>query len=212
MWKQLDAPWQWAFEQAWEAFRNGSIPIGAAIVDGDGILVSKGRNRIYDKIRAKNPFMSHAEMGALLDLDAANRDAVKKLILFTTMEPCPMCMGSLVMTGIRRLRVAARDPYCGAVHYCQDDPYIASKHMDVAFAPPLLETVQLALQSYYEYPRLEAGKTSVVVDLFERDNPRAVAIARILYRERWLDRKVEESASMSEIFDYIAVMAERGSL
>lgn len=120
--------------------------------------------------------MSHAEMRALLDLDAA------------------------------------RDPYCGAVHYCRDDPYIASKHMDVAFAPPLLETVQLALQSYYEYPRLEAGKTSVVVDLFERDNPRAVAIARTLYRERWLDRKVGERASMSEIYDYIAVMVERGSL
>ncbi len=36
MWETLDPPWQAALEMAWEAYCNGTIPIGAAVADADG--------------------------------------------------------------------------------------------------------------------------------------------------------------------------------
>ena len=38
-WEALDSPWRHAFQLAWEAYRYGTIPIGAVIVDGEGNLV-----------------------------------------------------------------------------------------------------------------------------------------------------------------------------
>ena len=45
MWEALSAAWQAAFEEAWTAYRNGSIPIGAAITRPDGTLLVRDRNR-----------------------------------------------------------------------------------------------------------------------------------------------------------------------
>jgi tRNA(Arg) A34 adenosine deaminase TadA len=44
MWTSISRAWQIAFEQGWEAFQNGSIPIGAAIADENGNVISFGRN------------------------------------------------------------------------------------------------------------------------------------------------------------------------
>ena len=46
--------------QGWEAFKNGSIPIGAVITDEIGNIISTGRNRIYE-IDTLNTKIAHAE-------------------------------------------------------------------------------------------------------------------------------------------------------
>lgn len=113
-----------------------------------------------------------------------------------------MCMGTFVMSNLRKLRVAARDSYCGAVHYCNDDPYIASKKITVDFELGILETVQLAMQTYFEL-RLRNGEINHIINIFEKDNPEAVKIAKSLYAEKRLDRHTADKTPFNCVFDEI---------
>ncbi len=118
-----------------------------------------------------------------------------------------MCMGTFVMTGLRTLRVAARDRYCGAVHYMEDDPYVKGKNIDVKFEPGDLEFVQLTMQSYYNFRR-NNGEPDVVTKQFEKDCPKAVALAEALYKERVLDAWAENGMEFGEVYDRIVESAK----
>lgn len=129
MWNDLSKAWQEAFLAGWEAFRNGSVPIGAVIVDENMNIISRGRNRTLEDAVA-NSRTAHAETECIRDLDISKYTDVRNYTLYTCMEPCPMCMGTIVMGNIRRIRTATRDGWCGSLHYMVDDPYIASKNID----------------------------------------------------------------------------------
>jgi tRNA(adenine34) deaminase len=206
MWKDIEKPWHSAFEQGWEAFRNGSIPIGAVIVDENMNIISTGRNRLFER-GAKNPGTAHAEMDAIQKLDVSVYPNVKAYTLFTCMEPCPMCMGTIVMTSLRKLRVAARDGYCGSVHYCKDDPYIASKNMQASFYLGELETEHLALQTYFEL-RYRNGEMNKVTTIFEKDNPAAVEIAKSFYNNGYIEECVKKDVPFREVFDQITARTQ----
>jgi len=45
-WDRLSLPWQACLEEAWSAYCASTIPIGAVVVDADGRILSRGRNRI----------------------------------------------------------------------------------------------------------------------------------------------------------------------
>ena len=90
-----------ALEQAQKAGMAGNRAVGAVIVR-NGVVVGKGGN-----CRESTPDpVGHAEIGAL-------RDAVANLggldlsdcTLYTTLEPCPMCAGAIVVNGIQRVVV-----------------------------------------------------------------------------------------------------------
>ena len=201
MWLSVSKPWQVAFEQAWESFINGSIPIGAVIADENENIISYGRNRLFEKLNV-NPNIAHAEMEAIQKLDLSKFPNVYTYTLYTTMEPCPMCMGTFVMSNLRKLRVAARDSYCGATHYCKTDEYIASKKISVEFELGSFELVQLAMQTYFEL-KLRQGKMNSVTELFEKDNPLAIQIAKLLYKENRLDWHVRNKSDFNCVYDEI---------
>lgn len=135
MWNELPKAWQIAFSEGWESFLKGSIPIGAVISDENGGIICTGRNR-RNEITSGNSRIAHAETGCLLQLDTNKYPNVGSYTLYACMEPCPMCMGTIVMSNFRKLRIAAKDSYCGAVHYCKDDSYIRSKHIEVVGVKP----------------------------------------------------------------------------
>lgn len=201
MWNALSEAWRAAFSAGWESFRGGSIPIGAAIGDEKGAILCTGRNRV-NEITNGNSRIAHAETDCLLRLDTRRYPDVKSYTLYACMEPCPMCMGTIVMSNFRKLRVAARDGYCGAVHYCQDDPYIRSKKMDVVFELGDLQLVQLTMQAYFELKR-SGGQAGSVVACFAADCPAAVEKAKALYGGRVLDAYAEKGADFGEVFDGI---------
>lgn len=200
-WDDIEKPWQVSFEQGWKAFKKGSIPIGPVIINEKGEIISVGRNRIYE-FETPNPKISHAEMECVFNLDILKHPSVKEYILYTCMEPCPMCFGTIVMSNFRKLKIASRDSYCGAVHYCKDDPYIASKNMQVSFEGGILETLQLVLQSYFEL-RTCNGEINKVVQVFRKDNPIAVEIAEEFYRDRYLDVCSQNGMDISDVFNSI---------
>lgn len=199
-WATINKPWQTAFELAWEAFSCGSIPIGAVITDENGQVISQGRNRIYEK-NILNPQLAHAEMDALNKLDFAKYPSSTN-ILYTTMEPCPMCFGAIVMSRIRNVYIAARDGWCGSVHYIEKDPYIASKNIKAVFELGILEVVQLTMQTYF-YLKVQPDKKDMVIDVFNKYNSISVHIAKELYNERLLDRYVADKIHFGEVFNEI---------
>ncbi len=101
-WNDVERPWKVSFEQGWEAFKNGSIPIGAVITNEIGEIIFAGRNRMNES-EIPNPKIAHAEMECLLNLDTLKYPNVKEYTLYTCMEPCPMCFGALVMSNIRKV-------------------------------------------------------------------------------------------------------------
>lgn len=206
MWKDLPEVWQAAFLEGWEAFKHGAVPIGAVIADENGKIIYTGRNHIGE-VKGGNNRIAHAETDCLLKLDTEKHARFREYTLYACMEPCPMCMGTFVMTGLRTLRVAARDRYCGAVHYMEDDPYVKGKNIDVKFEPGDLEFVQLTMQSYYNFRR-NNGEPDVVTKQFEKDCPKAVALAEALYKERVLDAWAENGMEFGEVYDRIVESAK----
>jgi len=201
MWNDLSVEWKKTLEQAWIAFQHGSLPIGAIITDGEGNVIIAGRNETCEN-HYPNRRTAHAEMACIRNLDIEKYPNFYEYHLYTTMEPCPMCMGTIVMGGIRKIHVAAKDRYCGALHYVKYDPYMQSKRMQIYLEEGELEAVQLVQQGYHEFRR-EKGKESNVVKEFALDCPEAIALARELYEERYLDRCLEQGTPYCDVYDTI---------
>lgn len=201
MWNNLSAAWKAAFEEAWAAFRNGSIPIGAVIADENGDIIIKEHNRANEPDTV-NRHISHAEANALRRLDTVMYNP-KKAVLYATMEPCPMCMGTAVMSNIKRLRFAAHDPYCGAVHLKDSDPYLQRQAQDYSCEGDETEFVQLTIQSYHELRYISRGGSDAVLVCFRRLNERAVSLAERLFAEQKLDCFAADGTEFAQVYDYI---------
>ena len=201
MFNELSKAWQSAFSAGWESFKNGSVPIGAAICDENGKVICTGRNRV-NEITKGNSKIAHAETDCLLKLDTQKYPDLSSYTLYACMEPCPMCMGTIVMSNFRKLRIAAKDGYCGSAHYCDDDRYIRSKNINVIFELGDMQLVQLAMQTYFELKK-NSGAANSVIECFAADRPDAVDIAGEMYNGLILDKYAENNADFGEVFDMI---------
>ncbi len=201
MWKDISKNWQAAFKEAWISFCNGCTPIGASLSDENDELLLSDHNRNNDA-ETINKRTSHAEACLIRRLDTSKYNP-KKVTLYTTMEPCPMCMGMIIMSNIKRLRSAARDTYCGMMHLLDTEPYYIGKQVDHMFENDELELIQLVLQSYYELRHIDNGQGTHVFDSFKEQNEKAVTIAQKLYSDKKLDQFVSEEKSMEYVYDYI---------
>jgi tRNA(adenine34) deaminase len=115
VWAGVEEAWREAFQLAWEAHAAGTIPVGAVVVDRDGVVLARGRNRIFEReapaSQLANSRLAHAEVNALaqLGMDRSYRDCV----LFTTLEPCALCVGAASLSRLPLVRFAAWDVYGG---------------------------------------------------------------------------------------------------
>jgi tRNA(adenine34) deaminase len=108
---------QWmeaALALAGEAAADGEIPVGAVIVNREGTIIGRGRNR-----RESGDPLGHAEIYAIGE--AAKRIGDWRLegtSMFVTLEPCAMCAGALVNARVEKLVFGAFDPkagFCGSL-------------------------------------------------------------------------------------------------
>ena len=95
------------------AEQEGSLPVGAVVVGPDGEVLGTGRNRI---LTGGGP-TAHAEMEALYDAGARLGEPASKgnCTVYTTMEPCLMCAGALLLSEIARVVWVVNDPKRGAL-------------------------------------------------------------------------------------------------
>src|SRR5437868_7011386 len=115
---------QWmneALALAEEAAADGEIPIGAVIVDREGRIIGRGRNR-----RESGDPLGHAELYAIRQAAEAIGDwRLEGTTMCVTLEPCAMCAGALVNARVERLVYAASDPkagFCGSLGNLVQDP------------------------------------------------------------------------------------------
>lgn len=135
-----------ALRQAQLAAEEGEVPVGA-VVALDGEIISVGRNR---RETVKNA-LAHAEIEAI---DAACRKLggwrLHKCELFVTLEPCPMCMGAIINTRIKRLVYGAFDPKngaCGSVADLSEMSFTHSLPVEKGF---LAEECAAELKSFFK--------------------------------------------------------------
>jgi tRNA(adenine34) deaminase len=99
-----------ALEEAEAAAREGEAPVGAVVVVG-GEVVARGRNR---RENDRDP-TAHAELLAVRDAAARlGRWRLSGATVYVTLEPCPMCAGSLILARVDRVVFGAYDPKAGA--------------------------------------------------------------------------------------------------
>lgn len=99
-----------ALAQAERAARCGEVPIGAVLVR-DGAIIGRG----YNRREGQNDPSAHAELLAIRQ--AARRLDAWRLTgttLYVTLEPCPMCMGAIILARVERLVFGCFDPKAGA--------------------------------------------------------------------------------------------------
>ena len=132
----IDKTWKLCFELSIQGLSAGSLGIAAAIIDTQGNVVSVGRNQLFDSYespnRIVNTIVSHAEINALANLPDVYKNN-HNLILFTTVEPCPMCMGAISMSRIKSIKVASKDNWAGSTNLTKLSPYISGKNINIVF-------------------------------------------------------------------------------
>lgn len=89
----------------------GNLPIAAVLVL-DGQVVAEGVNRTRQPVPHPG---RHAEVGALAALPDALIPRLGEMTCYTTLEPCLMCFGALVLHGVGRVVYGARDPRGGGL-------------------------------------------------------------------------------------------------
>ncbi|MFN8383377.1 MAG: nucleoside deaminase [Anaerolineales bacterium] len=209
MWDTLDLPWQAALEMAWEAYCSGTIPIGAVVADANGNIVSRGRNRIMEKTAPKgqvcNNELAHAEINALLSLELSYEEC-RKSALYTTMEPCPLCMGALYMSDVKTLHFAARDPWAGSTNLLGTTPYLSRKPFKVfELQNIVLENCLVALHTEYElFKRGEEFLSHHFFDVTRAVLPNAVEKGIMLHRSGELRKKQQEALPANLVFNWLA--------
>ena len=75
-------------------------PFGAVIVDGDGNIVANGNNMV---LKEKDP-TAHAEIVAIRRAcKALNTSDLSNCVLYTSCEPCPMCLSAVIWSNIKKV-------------------------------------------------------------------------------------------------------------
>ncbi len=99
-----------AIREAEKAFEADEVPVGAVIVR-NGMVLGKGHNMVES---LQDP-TAHAE---IIAITAACSNIASKVLdectIYVTLEPCPMCAGSIILSKIPRLVFGALDPKTGA--------------------------------------------------------------------------------------------------
>lgn len=98
-----------AIAQAKIGLSEGGIPIGAALV-ADGKLLGAGRNR---RIQLGSP-IRHGETDALEIAGRQSAAVYRRTTMYTTLSPCDMCTGAILLYGIPRVVIGENRTFMGA--------------------------------------------------------------------------------------------------
>ena len=99
---------QAAIAEARQGLAEGGIPIGAVIVH-NGRVIGRGHNRRVQQGSA----ILHGEMDALENAGRRPAQVYRESVLYTTLSPCPMCSGAILLYGIPRVVIGENRTFMG---------------------------------------------------------------------------------------------------
>lgn len=132
-----------ALAEAEAAGQAGELPIGAVVVL-DGQVISRGRARH----QARQSQLAHAELQALLDGGPRLFTDYARAVLFTTLEPCPLCLGAAVMADVAHIVFACPDGVVRSQDTLAHNPYVR-RHI-LTYHGGVLEAEARALMARYD--------------------------------------------------------------
>ena len=97
-----------AIEEAQQGLKEGGIPIGSAIVHA-GRVIGRGHNRRVQR----GSSVLHGEMDALENAGRQPAAIYRQSVLYTTLSPCAMCSGAILLYGIPRVIVGENQTFLG---------------------------------------------------------------------------------------------------
>lgn len=97
-----------AIEEARRGLAEGGVPIGSVLVHR-GAIIGRGHNRRVQKGSA----ILHAEMDALENAGRRPASIYRDCVLYTTLSPCPMCSGAILLYRISRVMVGENRTFMG---------------------------------------------------------------------------------------------------
>jgi cytosine deaminase len=104
----MDLYMQAAVNQAKQGLAEGGIPIGSVIVH-KGSIIGRGHNRRVQRGSA----ILHAEMDALENAGRQTASVYRESVLYTTLSPCPMCSGAILLYGIPKVVIGENTTFIG---------------------------------------------------------------------------------------------------
>jgi cytosine deaminase len=104
-----------AIEEARIGLREGGIPIGAALFDGDGNLLGRGHNR---RVQESDPSI-HGETDAFRK--AGRQRSYRDTIMVTTLAPCWYCSGLVRQFGISTVIVGESQTFKGGIDWLREN-------------------------------------------------------------------------------------------
>ena len=104
----MDEFLQAAIQEAERGLEEGGIPIGSVLVHG-GRILGRGHNRRVQKGSA----ILHGEMDALENAGRQPARVYRECVIYTTLSPCSMCSGTILLYGIPRVVVGENSTFLG---------------------------------------------------------------------------------------------------
>lgn len=138
----MDKFMQAAIEEARIGFAEGGIPIGSVIVH-DGSIIGRGHNQRIQRGSA----ILHGEMAAFENAGRQSASVYKNSVLYTTLSPCSMCAGAILLYGIPKVVIGENKTFMGEeallksrgveVNVVQDETCIALMRSFITDKPQL---------------------------------------------------------------------------
>jgi tRNA(adenine34) deaminase len=102
-----------ALQQAQVALSKGEVPVGALVVDENGIIIGRGHN----KIEQHNSQIAHAEVFAIQQASKKRGWRLDRCVIYVTLEPCLMCFGLIQQSRCAAVYFGASSPLYGYQSY-----------------------------------------------------------------------------------------------
>ncbi|WP_369019447.1 tRNA adenosine(34) deaminase TadA [Thermatribacter velox] len=146
-----------ALKEAWQAFQEDEVPVGACLVK-NGQIVSCGHNR-REKLQ---DVTSHAEIETIRKASQElGTWRLENCILYVTLEPCPMCAGAIIQARIHKVYFGARDPKAGAagskINLFQPGLFNHTTEIEGGL---LAEKCSQILKQYFKIKREQSGEVA----------------------------------------------------
>ena len=105
----MDLFLQAAIDEAKNGLAQGGIPIGSALVCDGKIL-----GRVHNQRVQKGSVIHHGEMNCLENAGRLRASVYRRCVLYTTLSPCPMCSGAILLYAIPRVIIGENVTFMGA--------------------------------------------------------------------------------------------------
>jgi cytosine/creatinine deaminase len=97
-----------AYKEALKGYNESGIPIGSVLVH-NGKIIGRGHNQRVQK----GSVILHGEMDALENAGRQPAKVYRESVIYTTLSPCPMCSGAILLYGIPRVVIGENNTFMG---------------------------------------------------------------------------------------------------